>query len=251
MTHTPTPPPLPLGWHPAPDGSSAMWWWDGARWIQPQNEPSPAPTSAVAIARLAIATQVLLVISAVTSVVTIGIETFGINAASRYLGGDESAIRMIDSYDQLSSVFGILSSLSLLATGVLWMIWQYRVAKQFIGLTRRSPGWHVGSWILPVVNLWFPYQNIADLWRAVGRTRPSWQIVWWLLWVLSNTVSTQASRLTLNAQDLEQFQLAMSMSIVAETLLLAAAPLAWLTVRGITQGILHRSSAPVVLAPAV
>ena len=243
MTNTPTPP--PAGWYPAPDGSSATWWWDGARWTQPHHQSGPQPAATNAIAKLAMATQVLLIVCGVMSVATIGIETFGISAATDFLNGDNGALGMLDVYDQSTSVVSILSSLSLLATGVLWVIWQYRTAKQVAGRTRRSAGWHAGSWFVPIISLWFPYQNISDLWRAVGRTRPTWQIIWWLLYVVSNVFIGQSTRLYLAAEDLEQFRVAMWLSIAGEILLLAAAPLAWLIIRRITQGILQRSSVPV------
>jgi len=53
---------------------------------------------------------------------------------------------------------------------------------------RRSPGWHVASWLIPVVSLWFPFQNMADLHRAVTpaasrRASPLSYRFWWGLWV--------------------------------------------------------------------
>ncbi|MGI9825058.1 DUF4328 domain-containing protein [Agromyces sp. Marseille-Q5079] len=247
MTITPTPP--PAGWYPAPDGSSATWWWDGARWTQPLDQLSrpvvPTDGGTGAVSKLAMATQVLLIVCGVLSVATIGVETFGIGATTAFLDGRDSTVAMLDLYDQGAAVVSILSSLSLVATGVLWVIWQYRAAKQVAGRTRRSAGWHAGSWFVPIVSLWFPYQNISDLWRAVGRTRPSWQLTWWLLYLVSNLVIGQSSRIYLAAEDLEQLRAAMWVNIGGEILKLAAAPLAWLIVSGITQGILQRSSEPV------
>lgn len=234
-------PPPSAGWYPAPDGSPRTWWWDGAQWSQPHHQPVP-PVASKAVAQLATATQVLLIVCGVVSVATIAIEGFGITAVTSYLGGDAAAIDMINAYDQSTVVASILSAVALLSTGVLWACWQYRVAKQVAGRTRRTPGWHAGSWFIPVVCLWFPYQNIADLWRAAGRVRPSWQIVWWLLWIASNVTIQLASNLYTTAQALEQFQTSMWMNILGECFLLAAAPLAWLTVRRITQGILQPSS---------
>lgn len=242
MTTTPTPP--HAGWYPAPDGSSATWWWDGERWTQPHHQPNQEPASTNAIAKLAMATQVLLIVCGVMSLATIGIEAFGISTVTGFLDGDNVATGMLDVYDQSTFVVSILSALSFVATSALWVIWQYRTAKQVTGRTRRSAGWHVGSWFIPFISLWFPYQNTSDLWRAGGRTRPSWQIIWWLLFVVGNFLIGQSTRLYLAAADLEQFRVAMSTSIAGEILLLAAAPLAWLIVRGITQGILSHSSAP-------
>lgn len=241
MTDTPTP--TPAGWYPAPDGSPAKWWWDGTQWVQPQST-GPDPTATSAIARLATATQVLLIVYGVVTVATVGVETFGISASTSFLDGNDADIAPLELYDQLTAVVSILSSAAAIATGVLWAIWQYRVAKQVVGLTRRTPGWHAGSWFIPVVSLWFPYENISDLWRAIGRTRPSWQIVWWLLWIASNGVVQASSRLYLAAEDLEGIRVAMWLSLAGAILVLAAAPFALLILRGITRGITERSSAP-------
>lgn len=248
MTDTPTTP--PAGWYPAPDGSAATWWWDGVQWIQPQQELSPQPQQELspdpaatgAIAKLATAVQVLLIVSGALSVVTIGVELFGIAATTEFLSGRTSSVDMLDAYDLISRVVAIVWTLVFIAAGVLWVIWQYRVAKQVVGHVRRSPGWHAGSWFIPVVSLWFPYQNISDLWRAIGRTRPSWLIVWWVLWIANSAVSQISARTFFGAVDLEQYRTAMYLSVVGELLSVAAVPLAWLVVRGITQGIVQRSS---------
>ncbi len=52
-----------------------------------------------------------------------------------------------------------------IAAIVLFLLWQFRAATtaQRLGYpARRSPGWGVGFWFVPVVNLWFPYQAIRD-----------------------------------------------------------------------------------------
>ncbi|KJL45260.1 hypothetical protein RS82_00287 [Microbacterium trichothecenolyticum] len=136
--------------------------------------PSPAqqPALSRAFVKLATATQTLLIICGGFAVATIGMETFGIAAVTAFLDGNDAAVDLINSYDQASVAVTILSAASLFATAVVWVIWQYRAAKQVAGLTRRSPGWHVGSWFVPVVSAWFPFQNITDLWRAVGDHAP-------------------------------------------------------------------------------
>lgn len=246
MTVNPTSP--PPGWYPAPDQSSGTWWWDGTRWTPPVEQGPQRPAMTNGLAKLAVATQALLGVSAAMSLATIGIESFGINAVTTYLEGDESSVRLLDAYDAISPVVSILSLIALLATAVVWVLWQYRVAKQFPGQTRRTPGWHVGSWFVPVVSAWFPYQNISDLWRAGGRTRPGWQIVWWLCWLVSGSLLQASSRLLMSAETLDQFRVAMSVSLAGEIFLLAAAPLAWLIVRGITKGITQRADSAVLSA---
>jgi len=236
MSSTPAAP--PAGWYPAPDGSPASWWWDGVQWIHPTQQPqSPFPPVALeAPTRLAAAIQPLLIASGVMYVAIIGLEAFGLAAIQSYLAGNFAAIDALNAYDQLSIGINILSVAVLVATGVLWVVWQYRVAKQFPGRTRRSPGWHAGSWFIPIISLVYSYQNISDLWAAVGRPRPRWLIVWWLAWIIGGILSQIATRLSLTTPTLEPLQAAMAVNILAEIVSLVAVPFAVLVVRGITGG---------------
>ncbi|QAY73068.1 DUF4328 domain-containing protein [Agromyces protaetiae] len=243
MTETPTQP--PAGWYPAPHGSQESWWWDGAKWVPPHALlPGASATKAGAIAKLAVATQVLLIVCGVVAVANLATEAFGIAAVTSFLEGKSAALDLIGVYDQASLIVLIVSAVSVIAAGIVWAIWQYQVAKQVVGRTRRSPGWHAGAWFVPVVNLWFPYQNISDLWKALGRVQPPSLVAWWLLWLVSNFVMQISNRIALNAVDLEQLRAAMIVTIVGEALVAGAAALACMVVRGITQGVREQASAP-------
>lgn len=206
--------------------------------------PNGSPTSSP-IDKLAVATQVLLIACGTMSVVTIGIEFFGINAVTVFLNGWDTGIDLLDLYDRSAFAVNILSMVALVAAGVLWAVWQYRAAKAVAGRTRRSARWHAWSWFVPIVSLWFPYQNISDLWHALGRARPSWLGLWWSLWLGCSLVAQVSSRVFMAAADLEQFRDAMWLSIAGEVLLVAATPLACLIVQGITRGARRRAPAPV------
>ena len=63
------------------------------------------------------------------------------------------------------STYTDLVAAGTVAALILLLVWQYRaaVAARSLGLpARRSPGWGVGSWFVPVVNLWLPYGAIRD-----------------------------------------------------------------------------------------
>lgn len=232
----------PAGWYPAPDRSSASWWWDGVRWAPPGHQFGGQPATTMRLAKLAVATEALLIVCGVMSVVTIGVQTFGISSITVYMNGYDSVIGLLESFDWMTVAATIVSAMALLATAVLWLLWQYRAAKQFSGETRRSPGWHVGSWLVPIISWWFPYQDVSDLWRAVGRSRPKWQILWWLCWLVGNVALQISGSIYTSAQNLEQLRISMSVTIASQVLLIIAASLAWLIVHGITQGAIRRSS---------
>jgi len=55
---------------------------------------------------------------------------------------------------------------------------------------RRARGWTFWGWIVPIVNLWFPFQLMGDMWRAglpaERRGRTAWlPAIWWTCWLLS------------------------------------------------------------------
>ncbi|MFI9381627.1 DUF4328 domain-containing protein [Kutzneria sp. NPDC052558] len=76
----------------------------------------------------------------------------------------------------------------MLVAAVAFVMWLWRAranAELLVGphgqrLTRE---WVIGAWICPVVNLWFPYQVVVDVWRAStpNRDRAGGLVMWW--WV--------------------------------------------------------------------
>lgn len=87
----------------------------------------------------------------------------------------------------LSSALFSLVSLGLLVVEVFFFIWQYRaatVARSLRYSARHSPGWGVGCWFVPVVNLWMPYQAIRDCLPS-GDARRRQVLYTWLLFLLT------------------------------------------------------------------
>jgi hypothetical protein len=63
------------------------------------------------------------------------------------------------------NLVGVLNLAVEVPVYLLFLMWQYKAAvtAQLLRIpARRSPGLGVGSWFIPVVNLWFPYQAIRD-----------------------------------------------------------------------------------------
>ena len=74
-------------------------------------------------------------------------------------------------------------------------IWQHRAASagRALGIpSRRSPAWGVGSWFVPVVNLWVPYSAIRDCLPPDDPHRPR-VMHWWIAWLASAYLSTAAA----------------------------------------------------------
>lgn len=90
---------------------------------------------------------------------------------------------------------------ALVVAAVAFIMWLWRAranAELLVGphgqrLTRE---WVIGAWICPVVNLWFPYQVVVDVWRASEPKRDGRDglVVWWWMtflvsWLFTRTIT--------------------------------------------------------------
>ncbi|WP_235186027.1 DUF4328 domain-containing protein [Microbacterium oleivorans] len=239
----------PAGWYPAPHAGNELRYWNGVDWTEhaapaaPGSEQTPtsigypgaypaAATSAVVrpLRGIAGATRILILVSAATSFLTVLVEAWGLNAIDGFSRGT-APLSALELYDTLSSFVALASAASLLAAGICWVVWQYRAAVRVRAAnpmsTRRTPVWHVVSWFIPVIAFWFPFQNMKDLIVAsradVRATLLGW---WWGLWIASTTFVTVSSRMSIAADSLPGYSAAMNVSLFAELLTIASAPLA-------------------------
>ncbi|HZR15166.1 MAG TPA: DUF4328 domain-containing protein [Acidimicrobiia bacterium] len=79
------------------------------------------------------------------------------------------------------------ASLAVLAAGVIFLVWMYRSADlaRLLGIpARRTPALAACSFIIPILNLWWPYQSTCDLLPPGHRGR---HVVarWWALYLVS------------------------------------------------------------------
>ena len=87
-------------------------------------------------------------------------------------------------------------ALVLAAVAFIMWLWRARAnAELLVGphgqrLTRE---WVIGAWICPVVNFWFPYQVVVDVWRASAPKRDGRDalVVWWWMTFLVSWLFTR------------------------------------------------------------
>ncbi|MGW1625320.1 DUF4328 domain-containing protein [Streptomyces sp. NPDC002172] len=122
--------------------------------------------------------------------------------------------------------------LMILAT-VLFLVWLARSRRNAQELSPQaaipSPGWMIGAWFIPVVNLFVPRRLVLDIGRAGSA---SWEKrettlvnLWWAAWVAHALVLVVASRVAPGS---------MACLVVTEALMLAAAVLAGLVIERVT-----------------
>jgi hypothetical protein len=86
------------------------------------------------------------------------------------------------------SPWGGIVGLATVAAVVFSCIWQYRAASAARGLgypAARGPGWGVGCWFVPIVNLWMPYGAIRDC-LPPGHPERARVLRWWVAWLCTS-----------------------------------------------------------------
>jgi hypothetical protein len=85
-----------------------------------------------------------------------------------------------------------VGNVTIFITGILFMNWlrRARINSECFMRQRRARGWTFWGWIIPIVNLWIPFQLMGDIWRAglppARRRRTAWlPVTWWITWLLS------------------------------------------------------------------
>lgn len=103
---------------------------------------------------------VLFVLSVILDVTEIGV-------IERTRAGDARPGEMASILER-QSAFAAGYLLVLLATWVIWLVWQHRGQRNLGRASRQQlrfgPGWAVGWWFIPVANWWKPFQTVRELW---------------------------------------------------------------------------------------
>jgi hypothetical protein len=98
----------------------------------------------------------------------------------------------------------------LFAALVMFVVWFYRARVNAEGhgwLQRQSRIWTITAWFVPLVNFWFPFQIMTDIWRAglpteARSNRAILPGIWWTCWLaffLASSVTGTANQVSYTA----------------------------------------------------
>ena len=198
---------MAAGWYPDPAGPGQLRWWDGWAWtaatrpFAPARPPiGPSPPSASAdldaergagrtAAGAVVAGAVVYAGQYVAGALLFGRVIRAVRDSFSSTGDGPGAPPVPPHVAVVSATLAQVAEVALLVVGVLFLIWFQRAATlaHRAGLpSRRSPNWAAVGFLVPVVNLWFPYRSALDLFppdhpdrRLVGR--------WWALWLVTSS----------------------------------------------------------------
>lgn len=116
-----------------------------------------------------------------------------------------------------------------LATSVTFLFWIHRANTNCHGFDaagmRFSPGWSVGSFFIPILNLFKPYEAMKEIWR-VSTDPYDWRAVrdwgplrwWWGLWLLNSFAFQFAMRRASTVHDVMTLKMATTVWIIVKFL---------------------------------
>ena len=144
-----------------------------------------------------------------------------------------------------------------LITGVLFLMWIYRAYWNLKALGARkpaySPGWAVGYFFVPFINLVRPYEIVKEIWRgsnpdvgvseelakqrglSLGQYSSTSRLVgfWWVSWLAANIINYLTAKLSGIADTPDEFLRATFASMLGDALSVIAALGAMLVIKKI------------------
>jgi hypothetical protein len=149
----------------------------------------------------------------------------------------------------LADVLYIVAAATYLTAATLLLRWVHLAAANLRVLgdrpPRYTPGWSVGFWLIPIVNVVMAKRVMNDLWRA-GRPRDEVPVllhVWWGSWLVAFGLSNVADRAAADSGHLADIQRQDQLDVAASVAVIAAGILAILVVREITRRQTARAAA--------
>ncbi len=201
--------------------------------------PYPAPfTSAHSRARVV---KILLVVGAIVTGMSLLAESLSLVfpplTDDQEFGDNPMGITLV----LIAFLIALLELIIYVATVVVFLIWLYRAYGNLRAFnpSRRldhSPGWAVGSFFIPIVNLFIPYRAVREVWQKseppdallYEPDPPAWFPIWWVFWLLSSFAGNISLRVSFNENVSEET--AKMISIVASALSIIAAVFAYVVV---------------------
>ncbi len=170
----------------------------------------------------------MLIISLLVDVVSI----LG-DAAQMALLGRDFTMEEAEANDARQGMIGIGFIAVFLVTAIVFLKCTHRANRNCHGFgaedMQYTPGWAVGYYFIPILNLVRPYQVMKEIWQ-VSTDPMNWKSQggsallagWWGLWIINGILGQVTFRLTLNADTIEKLQAATVASIASGVLAIAS-----------------------------
>ena len=174
---------------------------------------------------------------------------------SRHMSGVEITSEEVLTNELRMALANVLSIALQVATAIAFLMWLHRAYRNLhaLGVPHQqidyTPGWAVGYFFIPLLNLFYPYRVVKEVWRKSDPTinpaegysaflpeAPMLLGVWWAFWIISLSGDDIVYRFIDSAEESSEAMSWFSMLLMATAILkIIAAALAIRVVREINQ----------------
>ncbi|MDQ3720152.1 MAG: DUF4328 domain-containing protein [Actinomycetota bacterium] len=116
------------------------------------------------------ATRILLFALAGMSALAAVSDALAIEVLGRLKAGEDVPDAQLAFNDAHQAVVGGIQAIVGLALIVVFLMWFFRAYRNLprlgVRTLRHKPGWAVGGWLVPILNLWRPKEIANDIWRG-------------------------------------------------------------------------------------
>ena len=194
-----------------------------------------------------------------------------ISLLNRIESGDFSSrdevVDAAENNDDRQATIGGLQILLLVIAGIVWLGWFRTAYRNLPALGAREPrfkpGWALGAWFVPFLNLVRPKQMTDDLWRSSDPTlppqaEPLWRAKsvhpvvhwWWGFWLLSWFAGRFGASADSESPTIDDAQMTALLTTVSDAASVVAGILAIQIVRAVTARQEARAASLAMMAPA-
>lgn len=166
---------------------------------------------------------VLLVMSALLNGAAVGSSVMVYEMLLSVQNGADVPEEEAEAHDTRQIGVGLLQLASSIFIGIIFLMWVYRMSRNAHAIENAkleySPGWAVGWYFIPIVNIWKPYQAMKETYQAfinrehIGMVLP----VWWFAWLLANAMGRIDARYALKTDTLDQLLTGTQLTIIADS----------------------------------
>lgn len=142
-----------------------------------------------------------------------------------HLPVDFDPARDVIASDFFTMVIGLLQTIFVILLLVNFLRFIHRTAKnlqQKYGREMRfTPGWSIGYFFIPILNLFRPYQAVKDIWETSSSKADNEDAlvgVWWAFWILSNILGRAAMKYTFKNLDASADTTATILYLISDSL---------------------------------
>jgi hypothetical protein len=193
---------------------------------------------------------VLLGIGMLLDLAGVAVELSQASLLSAMAAGQKFANADLEANDARVQLVGIFTMIVYVATVIVFLIWIHRAHKNLAAFDTAgleySPGWAVGGFFVPFLNLIRPFQVMREIWKASDPdvdydNANSWQYsstspllaAWWGTWIVSNILGRLVFSFSKDAKSIEALLNLTYLSIASDVVNLIPAALVIIIVRSI------------------